>query len=285
MMHPLFVIFFGFLATSHGYILDPGCDRDPKIEALVVAGLNHAFDTANAAEEALNTRPWNRNDNGPLMDLADWILKEDGSAQPNRMQIWPPISPTVVSYPNDPRNRLDKARDVFTLMLLNRHRTDRDQRQDFKVFCDVDRYKTSTRHVDKVWDSVLSLFSSDAHTTLCIDPTLMAWTQVKAFSESIGMALMRQQPDTLQICPGFLKKAAKSKFPFSAPLVDLQTRNPIILGTTMDTYGNLMDTVLLHEMAHTNRAGDLDDVRANGGAYGWKNILTKTPADSIKNAA
>ncbi|KAK2784161.1 hypothetical protein FQN53_008770 [Emmonsiellopsis sp. PD_33] len=279
-MHPLFVIFFGFLATSHGYILDPGCTRDPTIEALVVAGLNHAFDTASAAEEALNMRPWNRGAHGPLMDLADWIFREDGSAQPNQMQ-WPPISPMVVSFPNDPRNRLDKARDVFTLMLLSRDRTDREQRQDFKVFCDVDRYKTSTRHVNKVWDSVLSLFSSDAHTTQCIDPALMAWTRVKAFPESIGMALMRQQPDILQICPGFLKKAAKSKFPFSAPLVDLQTRNP---RTTMDTYGHLMDTVLLHEMAHTNRAGDLDDVKANGGAYGWKNILTKTPADSIKNA-
>ncbi|KAK2730931.1 hypothetical protein FQN55_005279 [Onygenales sp. PD_40] len=273
-MHPLFVIFFGFLATSHGYILDPGCARDPTIEALVVAGLNHAFDTASAAEEALNMRPWNRDAHGPLMDLADWIFREDGSAPTNTYPAFPPPSPMAESNPDDPRNRLDKARDVFNLILMNRRRTENQHPSEFIVFCDTDRYKTSERHAGKVWDSVLKAFSFETYIKQCgTNPFLQAWT-MELFGES----------DILQICPRFLKQTAKARFPFSAPLVDLQTTNPVLF-TTMDTYGALMDGVLLHEMTHTGWAGGLDDVQANGGPYRWKNILTKTPADSIKNAA
>ncbi|KAK2811230.1 hypothetical protein FQN50_002327 [Emmonsiellopsis sp. PD_5] len=273
-MHPLFVIFFGFLATSHGYLLDPSCTRDRSIETLVVDGLRHAFDTASAAEDALRTRPWTRNDNGPIMDLADWILKEDGSAQQNEMHAWPPTSPTAPLRPNDPRNRLDKARDVFNLMLMNRVRTDREHSTQFKVFCDLDRFKTSTRQVGKVWDSVLNVFSKDAYITLCQNPFVQAWTLV--------------EQETWKDLSRLPQESSEIKIPIFSPagrFADDESRcYPASNPTVMDIYGGLMDTVLIHEMTHTSFAGNLDDVKANGGPYRWKNILTKTPEDSIKNA-
>ncbi|KAI1248074.1 hypothetical protein MGN70_010323 [Eutypa lata] len=89
-----------------------------------------------------------------------------------------------------------------------------------------------------------------------------------------------EQPDTLQICPWFLdyamKQDAQFQSQFSAGKVAWTIKNfkldrlaTWVAYTPIDLF-QLFDKVLVHELSHTRRGGELDDVGGFFG-YGWKN--------------
>lgn len=134
-MYALLWKVLAFAAISHAYILDGSCTSDLATQQLIERGLQDAFDSARIAQEALARRPWNREHDGPLMDLADWIFKEDGSAQPITEIGFPPHSPMVMhQFPNDKRNSLDQLQDVFMGILLMKDKLDRGNKYEVVSF-------------------------------------------------------------------------------------------------------------------------------------------------------
>ncbi|KAK2790649.1 hypothetical protein FQN51_002476 [Onygenales sp. PD_10] len=116
-MHLHFVTVFSLLAAAgQGYMLDKSCTKDANALDFMTVNLGWTFESARIARDALARRPWNREEDGPLMDLATWIFKEDGSIP----QVPRPLRETEevqLKDPQDPRLNLDKLRDVLTNIL------------------------------------------------------------------------------------------------------------------------------------------------------------------------
>ncbi|KAK2764820.1 hypothetical protein FQN53_006948 [Emmonsiellopsis sp. PD_33] len=116
-MHLNFVTVFSLLAAAgQGYILDDSCTKDANALNFMTVNLGWTFESARIARDALARRPWNKEEDGPLMDLATWIFKEDGSEP----QVPRPLYETkevLLNNAHDPRRNLDKLRDVLTNVL------------------------------------------------------------------------------------------------------------------------------------------------------------------------
>ncbi|KAK2810425.1 hypothetical protein FQN50_002914 [Emmonsiellopsis sp. PD_5] len=176
-MHLHFVTVLSLLAAaSQGYILDSSCTKDVIAENFMTVNIGWAFESARIARDALRRRPWNEAGDGPLLDLASWIFKDNGSAP----QISLPqgaVLPPDLDDPEDPRGNLDKLRDVFTQILdMERRSTNRVQ-PEVEIFCDLSRYGEPDTVRERVLDKTKQIFFFTTGNPKydCSAPAMMAW--------------------------------------------------------------------------------------------------------------
>ncbi|PGH21348.1 hypothetical protein AJ80_03399 [Polytolypa hystricis UAMH7299] len=270
MMYATFLTLLCFLAIGQGYILDSSCTKDTKTKDAITENLERAFATARIARDALNRRPWKPEDDGPLMELAKWIFKEDGQAKPIAAHIDPPLSP-MEKNSADKRNNLDKLRDVYDGILKMEKRLNGGESG--QVVSLSNRFVKSRTVRNRVWDRTRKMFFFFTHKDMfkCSTPLLMAWTSPPP---------KNYEPYTMQICPDYLTEVMGSKIRSTARFKKLGwTGIPLLVGlnTAMD-FASMFDNTLLHELCHTEAAGDLDDTGRDSIAYfalGARIILTQ----------
>ncbi|KAK2748216.1 hypothetical protein FQN55_004492 [Onygenales sp. PD_40] len=278
-MHLNFVTVFSLLAAAgQGYILDDSCTKDANALNFMTVNLGWTFESARIARDALARRPWNKEEDGPLMDLATWIFKEDGSEP----QVPRPLYETkevLLNNAHDPRRNLDKLRDVLTNVLDLDGKTIRRKQPQVEFFCDLSRYGEPDTVRGRVFDRVRRIFFylTDNPSYDCSKPFVMAYST---------LGIDDDEPDLVQICPGYFKKMMDARVTSTAPFKKLHSTGLAVSpvpSTAMDI-ASLFDNTVLHELFHTKWAGDMDDIGLLFDPYGWKNIVKMDKEISINNA-
>lgn len=211
--------------------------------------MSSAFDMAGNALDALNKLGQDRN----VEDVAKWMfLKDDEKPGPDSFR---------------------RAKESYSGIVDMKNKVNRAAFDDVTVYCNTDRLKRTKDN--RFYDEHLQGTHNEEDTKL-LDNCGKADT---TFMFVVNPA--NQTASILQICPWFVKYGRSQKYKTFKNLRDWMGRAGIMRGfagkiadkwpyTEIDAT-SVFDKVMLHELTHTRKGGNTDDVLLGGKpTYGWK---------------
>ncbi|KAL8926990.1 MAG: hypothetical protein Q9172_001540 [Xanthocarpia lactea] len=259
------LIVWCYITFGNAFILDQSCTSSDAVRRLVTSGINDAMQMAERTVQELSRIPWAVQDDQDLINLATWIFKDPGTAP---QQDW--------AIP-DPRNNLDKVRNMLVRLLEMKIERTSGRNNEVIIYCDLSRLK-STKIAGRLFDSIAKVFAlvpgNNNGIAVCVNS--MAWTA----PSNAGA-----KPSEMQICPQYIEKQMHyhwhSPKTLNKPLLEVPRLNDRV---EMDAWTSTIDSTILHELTHTTQGGMTNDVGGTFGAYGWKNVLRMSQSAAAKNA-